>query len=294
MNKAISYIKKSALRLFVVVASCIIAKQFCYAKTDGFAIRKIHATLRHHPEWETQGDLPALCSQPFRYLAKGAQSYVFASEDGQCVIKFFRVYHLRPPLWLRALHLPLPLQPYRLAKFLEKNQELEKDFNSYKIAFDQMKEETGILYLHLNQTKHLNQTLTIYDKLGIAHTLNLDDLTFVVQKRATLVYPYIEKLMQNHEESEAKKAIHSLVHLLHSRCQRGIFDKDPDLNTNFGFCENTAVQIDIGRFRQDIEMNPRHEILRITDHLHQWLGEKYPALSTHLMQEIEACTDPAL
>lgn len=289
-------IKKIAIFCAMALA-VVLLKKFCYRQTDGFAIYKICSNFSFHPEWEIPSatlyentELQQILNQPFYYLAKGAQSYVFASADGRSVIKFFRLYHLTPPSWITHLSFPLPLMPYKLQKILDKRQELDKDFQSYKIAFEEMKEETGLIYMHLNKSDRLHKKLTIYDRLGIAHQLDLDQMEFLVQKKATLVFPSIDSLMQTEGTIAAKQAISDLVKLLLTRCEKGIFDKDPDLNTNFGFLGATPVQIDIGRFRKQSEQKKvgkyRDEILRITDNFRQWLDTKYPPLSEHLLNEI--------
>ena len=290
----IKYIKPVS-KLLLTLLACIMVKQFCYKKTDGFALYKVLSTLPYNPAWEVTAQhthgLDDALSQPFHYLAKGAQSYVFQSEDGKYVIKFFRLYHLRPPVWLTALNFPLPLQTYKLGKMIEKWDELDKDFQSYRIAYEEMKEETGLLYLHLNKTSHLKKTLTLYDKIGVVYHLDLDRMEFLVQKRADLVYPAIDALAKREGAEAAKEAITSLVNLLVSRSEKGIFDKDPDLNTNFGFIGTTPVQIDIGRFRrQTAARDPeekRNEIIRITDNFRQWLDANHPSLSEHLLGEIQ-------
>ncbi len=283
--------------LFLAGAICagILAKQFCYKKTDGFAHYKILSSLAFNPDWEVSQEpheeLSTLLDQPFHYLAKGAQSYVFASADGKYVIKFFRLYHLKPPLWLSALSLPPALQPLKVKKILDKRNELDKDFQSYKIAYEEMKEETGLVYLHLNKTSHLKKSLKIYDKIGIAYDLDMDNMEFLVQKRAQLVYPAIDALMKTEGLSAAKEATRNLVQLLLMRCEKGIFDKDPDLNTNFGFLGKSSVQIDIGRFSKKIDPKDkaayRDEIFRITDNFRQWLDANHPSLSEYLTEEIE-------
>lgn len=293
----VKHLKKFAV-LFGLTLSAVLLKKFCHSKTDGFAITKIRSSLAFNPSWETsplpanqQEDLAKILDQPFYYLAKGAQSYVFASADGKFVIKFFRLYHLLPPTWVTSLAFPLPVMPYKIRKLIDKHQELAKDFQSYKIAFETMREETGLVFLHLNKTLQKDQLLTIYDKLGIAHQLDLSQMEFLVQKKATLVYPTISELMKTEGSDAAKQAITTLIELLASRCQKGIFDKDPDLNTNFGFLGKTAVQIDIGRFRMEEAQRSsnehRQEIIRITDHFRQWLDSNYPDLSKHLLSEIQ-------
>ena len=277
-------------KLTAVIFCAILLKQFCYQKTDGFALYKIQSKLAFHPEWEvdcSHENLDSLIDQRYYYLAKGAQSYVFASEDGKTVIKFFRIYHLTPPLWVTGLSLPIYLQPYKVHKMMEKEQELAKDFESYALAYNELKEETGLLYLHLNKTGHLRKKLTIVDKIGIAHAIDLDQMEFLVQKKATLIFPSIEQLVREESIDAAKQAVSNLVQLLVCRCDKGLFDKDPDLNTNFGFIGTIPVQIDIGRFRRQGEnKNNRDEISRITDNFRQWLDQKYPSLSEHLEQEL--------
>jgi len=288
---------KLSLSLLGVILFGVITKQFCYKQTDGFALTKISSSLPFHAQWEVaplaaqqQKEVMEQLDQPFYYLAKGAQSYVFLSADSKTVVKFFRIYHLTPPFWLTALSFPPALMPYKLGKILAKQEELEKDFQSYKIAFEKMKEETGLLYVHLNKTENLNKTIVFHDKLGIAHSVSLDEMHFLVQKRATLVYPTMEHLLAAEDIDSAKQAISALVRLLYERSERGIFDKDPDLNTNFGFLDLTPVQIDIGRFRLQEEEKTREEkrdeVVRITDHFRQWLENRYPPLADYLTGEI--------
>lgn len=288
---------KNLLFLATTICAGVLAKQFCYKKTDGFAHYKILSELPFNPAWEVSHsaqfetcELSTILDQPFRYLAKGAQSYVFASEDGHYVIKFFRIYHLQPPLWLKTLSLPPTLQPYKLGKMIRKRSDLNKDFESYKIAFEEMQEETGLLYLHLNKTSHLKKTLRIYDKIGVAYDLDIDKMEFLLQKKAKLVYPAIDALVKSEGLEAAKEAVGALVELLLMRCEKGIFDKDPDLNTNFGFLGKRPIQIDIGRFCKNIGRKQtevyREEIFRITDNFRQWLDVHYPLLSAHLSEEI--------
>lgn len=285
---------KKSLGLIALVLFAVLAKKFCYRQTDGFALCKIVSDLSPKAEWavpplppEEQKAILHLLDQPFHYLARGAQSFVFVSEDGQTVIKFFRIHRLRPPQWLNLLQLPFSLQPMKLGKLLRKQAELATDFQSYVIAYQEMKEETGLLYLHLNKTTDLHQKITIHDRLNIAYELDLDQTEFLVQKRATLVYPYIEALIQKGQLEAAQNSITNLVQLLHDRYKKGIFDKDPDLNTNFGFIDQCALQIDIGRFRNADSREDSDEILRITDNFRQWLDKRSPQLSSHLLQEIE-------
>ena len=276
------------LKAAFFICAFVCVALFCKKETDGFRIDKILSNLSFHPEWEIKEEseeIKEILKQPFRYLGKGAQSFVFAADDGKTVIKFFRYDHMGESPLLKML--PFERAKARAAKLETK---LKQDFMSYKLAYDHLKEETGLLYLHLNKTKHLDQTIELVDKLGISHKLSLDDLEFVVQKRASLIRPSIEGLMENGQEMEAKELISKVVKLLVTRCERGLFDKDPDLFTNFGVIKGCPIQIDPGRFKKDAsESDPekyKEEIIRITDKLHVWLEEKYPVLDKELQKEI--------
>ncbi len=287
------------LKFFLVfVFALFLLKQFCHRQTDGFVVTKILSSLNFNPAWEVtsldeeeKSAVETLLDQPFYYLAKGAQSYVFTSEDGTAVIKFFRFDHLLPRAWFTRCVFPFPYERYRVKKLIEKQLGLMKDFQSYKIAFEEMREGTGLLYLHLNKSNLENRQIKIIDKLGITHLLDLGKIEFILQKKATLIYPSIAHLMQTEGERGAREAITNLIDLLHSRYEKGIFDKDPDLNTNFGFLGKKALQIDPGRFcRETRKLTPekqRLELLRITDHFCQWLTPRSSALKEHLLNEIQ-------
>lgn len=94
-------------------------------------------------------------------------------------------------------------------------------------------------------------------------------------------------MMQAGQTDQAKEALSGLVQFLAARAQKGISDKDPDLNSNFGFIGTKTVQIDIGRFKRKEPGLDKDEIIRITDNLHQWLMMRYPDLDTHLKTQIE-------
>ncbi|HSX11975.1 MAG TPA: hypothetical protein VLF61_00600 [Rhabdochlamydiaceae bacterium] len=254
-------------------------------RTDGFALYKIGFSQAFNPAWDTdmtlsEEELKEIFNQPFDYLAKGAQTYAFVSRDGRYVIKFFR--------YLNKYATPLeflPLESVRKTAAKRKGK-LQKDFSSYKIAFEQMKEETGLLYLHLNPTRHLKRSITLYDKMKPQYKLSLDEFGFILQKRAAPFYPTLTNWIEENKTEEAKQALTALVHLIAKRCVLGIFDKDPDLATNFGFLEETPIQFDIGRFKVDEAQKNLQALPKILKPLEIWLSQKAPELATYLNHEI--------
>ncbi len=255
-------------KILVIFALFLGIERFCYYATDGFAEVKIHSSLNPNPAWEPSSYPsldPAVFNQPYYYLGKGAQCFAFLSADGRYVIKFFRHDH-----------------------FAKKRGKVFRDFASYKIAFEALREETGLLYLHLNKTKNLGKSLTFFDKIGVVHRVPLDEMEFLVQQKADLALPTLRQWLAAGEVEKVKAGIGSLVELIRSRCEKGIFDKDPDLRTNFGFAGTRAMQLDAGRFRWDpAQKDPdtvRNELRRMTQGLQQWLEEDCPELSIYLEQ----------
>lgn len=287
------------LYLTCAVFASLGVSRFCHQYTHGFVLQKIFSALEPSPLFtnpslsETeQLCLQNLFGQSFSYLGKGAQSYVFASEDGQTVIKFFRFDHLRVARAWKWLRFPLgsDYEKERIIRVLRKRTSLENELASYQIAFDHLKEETGLLYLQLNKRDFWKQTLTLYDNIKIRYFLPLDRMEFLVQKRATLIYPTLDRWMELGEEEKAKAGLTSILELIVSRYKKGVFDKDPKISTNFGFLGTSAIQIDAGRFSIASQENPlpplNEELERITKALRERLHKHYPSLALHVEKEI--------
>jgi len=269
--------------------------KFCNAQTDGFALTKI---ISHHPEdgrWlVAENEIPQLkqiCDQRFVYLGAGGQCYAFVSEDGQHVLKLFK-HHLRR---LHPLLAHLPLKG-KLAEKLEQQrirrlEKLERDYNSYKIAFEELKEECGLIGVHLQSSHHLKTTARIVDRLNIEHQIDLDKIHFILQKRAELPYDYIDHLVEQNKMEEAKEAVDSICNLVTQRCDRGIFDEDAKIHRNFGFVDNQAILIDVGRLKKDERRKSKavqkQDLLKITHRLGEHLAELSPDLYDHLQEQIE-------
>lgn len=287
--KPLTYIK-----FFLFVLLFFGVERLCHRATDGFALVNIYSPEGDTRLWESDSPLKMSLDQPFYYLNSGSQSYVFLSEDGQTVLKFFKFQHMRIPPWINYLPLPSTLAQKREVKREKKRAVLTRTMNSYKIAFERMAEETGLLYVHLAPSSHLNQTVTIYDKIGKRHEIELDQVEFVLQKKASLVYDSLNEWMANGQKEKAKQGIRNLLILALERCKKGIFDKDPDFSTNFGFVNEMPVQIDVGRLSLDEqEKNPAihcGEMIRITRDFQKWIEINHPDLLEFFDEEIQKLT----
>ncbi len=282
---------KRLVKIFLFAILFFWVERLCHRATDGFALVNVYAPTGDNAKWHrTDTPDPKLLNQTYRYLDSGSQSYVFVSDDGKTILKLFKFQHMRTPLWLDFL----PSKGKLGKKRCKKRKTLEKTFNSYSLAYDQLKEETGLHYIHLDKTDHLHQKLTITDKIGRHHTLDLDKIEFILQKRGTLAYNSITQWVERGEIHKARLGIRNLLQLAVHRCHLGIFDKDPDFSTNFGFIKETPFQIDFGRLSpSEVEKEPTTyapEMIRITRDFEEWISENHPDLLNSFRKELDEIT----
>lgn len=282
----------------VIIAIITYVPDFCFKHTDGFSVARLQSAFPSDPRWDIsslpptdQTEFDKAISQKYRYLGFGGQCFAFESEDGQYVIKFFKHQLRKPQAWLFSLPLPEPLRS-KCRKMLQRMiSKHERDFNSYKLAYDALKGETGLVAIHLNKTSNIHKSLTIADKLQILHQIDLDQTEFILQKKAQLVYPAIARMMEQGNFESARKSLHAIFQLIVSRCQKGIFDEDPRIHCNVGLIGTEAIFIDVGRFKLDPKRaDPQvymHDLTLITERFKGWIGENYPALLFVFEEEMD-------
>ncbi len=226
--------------LFVVLFFA--TERLCHIATDGFCVLNILKQHTDYPLKTPSKDIKVILSQKFSYLGKGAQCYAFLSADERFVLKFFRNKRLKT-------------NTERSHRYL----------HSWELAENDLREETAIVYAHLDPSSV--GMLTLVDKLGIEHQFDTENTPFLIQKRADPFYAILDT--QN-----IHTTIEQLTRLIKKRCALGIRDKDPNLATNFGFVEGKLIQIDTSRFYEDVNIQQKEEIEKITAPLKQWLYSK--------------------
>ncbi|MBS0649110.1 MAG: hypothetical protein JSS10_07815 [Verrucomicrobia bacterium] len=209
-------------KFLLFVALFAAAYFLCDQATWGFTTARLPTTqdLGFSPP---QNDPPPYLQQKFYLRDQGGQSYVFISEDGKYVLKFFKDM---PRPWLRW-------PSYQKKKFGK----LKRTLTGYQLAYDRLREETGLLYLHLSPSSSPLPALLI-DRLHITHTLDLSSVYFVLQKRA-------EPL------TSPQNFLPQIQQLLQKRSSAQIADHDPRLHFNLGWIDHHLVFIDPGRFTHD-------------------------------------------
>jgi hypothetical protein len=289
-------------KLLVVLALYLGLSDFCNKRTDTFTIAAISSNRPFDPQWQTRplsseelSERDTALSQKYRYFGKGGQCYAFFSEDGKYVIKFFkqRVYTI--PLWHHFIPIPYVFDRYKDKKRWKRQDKLQRDFFSYKVAFEDLKEMTGILYVHLNPTKDLKRSITIVDLLNIEHHLDLDQFDFILQKRADMIYPTITTLLKEGQIDPIKQIIEQVVDQIDLRCHRGYEDWDPNVRTNCGLLNDRVIKIDVGRFIHNEKMKTpemrRSELVRITTPFKEWLKTQEPLLASYCDEAVARAID---
>ncbi|MCB1084591.1 MAG: hypothetical protein KDK60_00655, partial [Chlamydiia bacterium] len=106
-----SLIRKGLL-ILTLCALFIGIERLSHTLNGGFSPAAITSSLQPRPEWNITHEASDIAEtlqalkQPYHYLGKGSQSFVFLSEDKKYVIKFFKHQRWRLPSMIEALPLP--------------------------------------------------------------------------------------------------------------------------------------------------------------------------------------------
>lgn len=278
-------------KLFKILAAVLLIfglEKLIRTQTDGFRIGKIAADFDSHPEWDIPGqEFPAsVLDQPYYFLGSGVQSYAFLSADGETVLKVFKHYHLPPSsTCLKSLPLPKFLKTWQSSVLENRQKRIDCIFSSAVIAFRDLREQTGVFYLNLNPTEKRHPKVKIYDKIGIKYDVDLDRTPFLLQKKADLLFSYLE----SHKE-ETISIIDSLFSCINARTQRGIINNDPIAFKNFGILNGEVIEIDIGSFTCDPLMKKplfsKRELFFETLELKEWISKNSPEFSDYFEQKL--------
>ncbi len=282
---------KKLFKLSLFIVGFMLAKSFCEDKTKGFTFTAIDQNIPYDASLTTHSNFdPKVLAQPFRFLDRGGQSYVFVSEDKTLVIKFFKKQYHIPDALIHALDSSLPgfLKERRFEFLKTRNERFYPIFESCKIAREHLQEETGVCYLHFNPTKDLSP-LEVIDNLGIHYLVDLNTTSFIVQKYAERIFTKMEEQLANNDVEGAKKLIHSVFEYIQKRSAQGIRDNDNGLRRNYGCQDNKAVSLDVGSFVLDDSLKEpltaQMELERKTKQLGQWLADNHPELVPYFNEQ---------
>lgn len=282
-----NFLKKALLFALILISMQLLLSP--HPKTE-FSLEAISSNLPFHSEWEIRAlkleesqQVELALSQAYHHLGNGGQCMTFVSSDGKFVIKFFKQKKFAIPSWMERFPIPFLIDGFRQKKGMKRQEKRNKVFSAFKLSFDNLAEETGLLYVHLNQTVHLKKILSVTDVDGNTYLLNLDQLEFVIQKKAELAHLYIDSLMKKQKHEEAREAIDQLLALQLTILRKGFHNRDPNFRHNYGFIDSQAILIDVGRI---IPSEHSQKNLIISSHFRKYVADDHPDLLSHFDQSI--------
>jgi hypothetical protein len=277
-------LKKVYIFTFAILIVIGIA-YFCESQTKGFRLQEILSDIPNNSRWEVAPlssesvrNIQAKLQQKFRYLGSGEQSHAFLGEDQKTVLKFFRHNDLSVLKMLK--HFPDEVQ----VKFWNffKNYDPRHVFDSSKLAYEMLQDETGLHYLHINKTKGRFGLVKLNDNSGVAHTVDLDETEFMVQDYCELATVRINAQMKSGNLNAARATVEALFTSIEDWSRRGIHIDNPALKRNIGFCGDRVIMLDVGSLKKRAPVKtPEHfkrEIKHVTRELGRWIYKHHPAL----------------
>lgn len=272
--------------------------KYWFKENDEFNIRHILPGLAANIQWqiappskEELDQIDTILNQPFTYLARGCHSFAFLSEDGRYVIKFHKYpSHMRVLPWVNR-PFAYRFNPRRI-KIKEYNfKKLDHHLSSYKNSYEKLQEETGVIYVHTAPTQFLNRSVFLIDKTGNRYEIPLDEVTFILQHKADLIYTTLDSLKKSQDIETSKKVVSAIIDLFVRCCQKGYIDEDPILRKNYGIIDGRAIHIDIGDMVYSEEMMQKENyiphIKEMTESLRKRIVRDYPYLLKHYQETIE-------
>jgi hypothetical protein len=265
----------------VIIFSCVMFFAFLGFidwRKDGFYLSKISSDKEVLCEkqclylsQEEKLQLDKILDQKFFYLSKGRQSFVFLSEDGEYVIKFFNKHHYLFPKWLKRLHLPAFLEEWKARKIHNRKKRKHTTFYSYQLAFQKLKEQTGLVYIHFQKEPIFSKPLEIEDRTHKSFLVNLNALEFVIQKKVILLTEEIRNFQKEKNIFAVEKLLSQFLENIYQRCEKKIVDQDLDAPINYGTMEGNVMVFDAGRFSQHSEGFFSQEMRKSVESFRVWL-----------------------
>jgi hypothetical protein len=276
-------------------ALCVVGL-FCFKSALPFSVEEIRPVRDFSfqaAQTSSQEELErfrSVFSKPFVYLKETDLCYVFVSENSEYIIKFFKMRKLTPKYWLN--YVPFPwLEEERLNKIGHRERTRQELFSNLKIAFEEFRHQTALVFVHFFSTNWLKTKVQLLDPQNSSHVVSLDTVPFVLQRNPKALFEYVEELIQKEKTKEAISSLLLVLDLVKDRCQRGLADQDSDLEYDYGFIGGRAVFTHIGRMKQDdslkTPLSTLREVFKVSQKITDWLKKNHPSLAEEFQKEAQ-------
>ena len=233
-----------------------------------------------------------ILDQPFTYLGRGRQSFAFVSQDGKYVLKFIKAHRVNTSNLYKSFPLPGFLDTFRNQKLRQSQKDITRLLMSFSLAKDPLQKMTGLIYLHTAPIQKLQKQVTLIDRIGFTHHVDIDSVPFLLQLKADHVWKTLKTLLKKKDIPALKNRLSQLVALFVERTNYGIIDPDKQLlkNNNIGFIEDRAIYIDLGTFSESTKsQNPKYlrKNFSTLKPIVHWLQEHDRDLAHYFEQQME-------
>lgn len=294
--------KNKLLILIACVAVIFIGARTYYGLTDDFRLGNIQTDTPPRPEWNLpplsqaeQQELATILNQPFTYIGKGAQSYVFGSEDQKYVIKFFKFKHLRPSIWIDLIPPIGALKTYKDKQIQRKQRKFESAFIGYKLAYLKDKDLSGLIFVKFNPTQNVYPLLTVHDKMGLVRHIDLNTVPFIIQKRGITLRQVLKQQLEQKQVEEAIVSILKIFDLYQLEYQRGLWDHDHGVLQNAGFIHNEPAHLDVGKLTETSDFqDPQRaqaDMLILVEKINEWMKSNFPKYADQVNEAMQKYLD---
>lgn len=284
--------KPLCIILGTIIVTAVVMRLY-YDITDDFNLYNMSGEVPFHQEWElaepSSQDLKAvegILAQPYTYLGKGAQTYVFKSADDLYVLKFFKFKHLRVPKWIEFLPDLAYIKEYKAKVRNKKERKLSEIADAYKLAYEVDRDNSGLVFLQLNIDHNPIREVTIYDKLGWKHLLHLEHVPFVLQKKGITLRVVLEDLLHSGDLAAVKHRLDQVLELYIQEYARGIYDHDHGVMRNMGFIGDHPLHLDVGKLMKNDQIHQKDaaeaDLILISNEIHEWFLEKHPHIAAEM------------
>lgn len=227
--------------------------------------------------------LKNLLDQPFKYLDRGRQSYVFESQDGQYVLKFFDLKRYQPG-WLTLF-----------SASSERRMERKKTrlFKGYQIAYEHDRDHAVIVFQQLVPNPTLNLNALLIDRFGFNHDVDLATVPFIIQEKGVATRQVISELLSQDDLEGAKWHLRRLLDMYYDEYTRGLYDRDHNFMYNTGFIGDKPIRLDVGRLRaDDLYRDPdiaKKDLEKIIDErAGGWLQRHFPKYRVEIVSDLRS------
>jgi hypothetical protein len=231
-----------------------------------------------------------ILDQEFRYLDQGCQTYVFQSQDQKYVLKLIRYSKYELPFWMQVIAFCDRGKAYKEKRQDFRNHKFLHSLKSYQIASREMKEETALIYSHLEKTSCFAKKLVVKDRLGRKFLLDLDQTGFILQRKVIPLRKQFLLYKENHELAKAQELTRSFLHTIREMAKKKIVNCDYNCVKNSGVFENRVVFLDMGSFFWAKDKgNPTlaEEMFVFTKHFRKWAIKEWPELLNFFEEELQ-------